>query len=327
MRICIFGAGATGGYLGVRLGLAGYDVSLVARGPHLEAMRSQGLRLRTPEGREERATLRCSDEAASLGPQDVVVVTLKAHSVAPALPALRSLLGPDTTVVTASNGVPWWYFYRLAGPLENTRLESVDPGGVLWEGIGPERVLGAVVYPATEVVEPGVIQHRDGDRLVLGEPSGEKSTRVTQLADALIEAGLRAPVRDIRHELWVKLWGNVSFNPISALTLATLEDIAGDEACAALARAVMVETQTVAEALGVRFRIDVDRRLRGAAAVGAHRTSMLQDLERGRPLETDAIAGAVQEMARLCGVDTPNLDTVLALLRLRERAPAPSSRQ
>jgi 2-dehydropantoate 2-reductase len=234
--------------------------------------------------------------------------------------AMQPLLGPKTAVVTATNGVPWWYFYGLEGPWEDRRLESVDPGGVQWDKIGPERAIGCVVYPATEVAEPGVIRHLDGNRFTLGEPTREKSDRVLGLSQALISAGLRAPVRDVRDDLWVKLWGNLTFNPISALTLETLDVVATDPGTRAVARAMMLEAQTVGEKLGVRFKVDVDRRIEGAAAVGAHRTSMLQDLDKGRPMEIDALVGAVQEMGRLVDLPTPTIDVVLALVRQRARA-------
>jgi 2-dehydropantoate 2-reductase len=220
----------------------------------------------------------------------------------------------------AVNGVPWWYFHRLDGPWADHRLESVDPGDRIARGIGPERAIGCVVYPAAELVEPGVVEHLGGDRLSLGEPSGERSERVKKLAAALIAAGFKAPVKtNIRDEIWVKLWGNLSFNPINALTHATLDRIAADPETRALARTIMLEAKTIGERLGARFPIDVDQRIAGAAAVGAHRTSMLQDLERGRPMEIDALVAAVQEMGRLAGVATPTIDTVLALVRLRAR--------
>jgi len=222
------------------------------------------------------------------------------------------------------NGVPWWYFYRHGAALEGTRIEAVDPGGRIWERIGPERAIGCVVYPAAEVVAPGVVRHVDGNRFSLGEPSGQKSERITHLAAELIAAGFQAPVRaDIRTEIWVKLWGNLSFNPISALTGATLDKIVADTSTRAVARAMMLEAQAIAEKLGVDFPIDVDRRIEGAGRVGAHKTSMLQDLERGRPLEIDALVTAVQELGRLVGVATPTIDTVLALVRRLavERAP------
>lgn len=318
MRICIYGAGAIGGYLGVQLALAGEDVTLIARGPHLEAMQKNGIRLLI-DGEERVAHPLCTSDPAEAGEQDHVIVTLKAHSAPKIVDAMQPLLGPDTTVVSAVNGVPWWYFYKLDGPWENTCLESVDPGGVQWDGIGPERAIGCVVYPATEVVEPGVIRHIDGNRFTLGEPSGEKTERVRALAKALIGAGLRAPVRRIRDELWVKLWGNLSFNPISALTLETLDVVATDDGTRAVSRAMMLEAQKIGEKLGVRFPVDVDKRIDGAAAVGAHRTSMLQDLERGRPMEIDALVTAVQEMGRLVDVPTPTIDVVLALVRQRAR--------
>lgn len=318
MRICIYGAGAIGGYLGVQLALAGEDVTLIARGPHLEAMQKNGIKLLI-DGEERVAHPLCTSDPAEAGEQDHVIVTLKAHSAPKIVDAMQPLLGPDTTVVSAVNGVPWWYFYKLDGPWENTCLESVDPGGVQWDGIGPERAIGCVVYPATEVVEPGVIRHLDGNRFTLGEPSGEKTDRVRALAKALIGAGLRAPVRRIRDELWVKLWGNLSFNPISALTLETLDVVATDDGTRAVSRAMMLEAQKIGEKLGVRFPVDVDKRIDGAAAVGAHRTSMLQDLERGRPMEIDALVTAVQEMGRLVDVPTPTIDVVLALVRQRAR--------
>jgi 2-dehydropantoate 2-reductase len=316
MRICVFGAGAIGGYVAARLaGKGEVDLSLVARGPHLKAMQTTGLRL-VEAGEEQVLKVRAEEDPAKLGPQDYVFLALKAHSVPGVVKAMQPLIGPDTAVVTAQNGVPWWYFHRLAGPHEGTRLESVDPGGTIWDGIGPERAIGCVVYPATEVDAPGTIRHVEGDRFPLGEPSGDRSERVLALSKALVAAGLKAPVRsDIRSDIWVKLWGNVSFNPISALTGATLEEIVGDPATRAVARNMMVEAQAIGEALGVRFPVDVDRRIEGAGAVGAHKTSMLQDLERGRPMEIDALVAAVTELGALTGLATPTVDTVLALVR------------
>jgi 2-dehydropantoate 2-reductase len=316
MRICIFGAGAIGGYVAAKLAATSeVDLSLVARGPHLEAMRTNGLKL-IEDGRESVHKVKAEQDPAKLGPQDYVILSLKAHSVPGIVDAMQPLLGPDTAVVTAQNGVPWWYFYKLAGPHEGKRLASVDPGNRIWERIGPERAIGCVVYPATEVDEPGVIRHVEGDRFPLGEPSNEKSERVLALSKAMVAAGLKAPVRsDIRSDLWVKLWGNLSFNPISALTGATLEEIVGDAETRALARRMMVEAQAIGEALGVRFPVDVDKRIKGAGEVGAHKTSMLQDLERGRPMEIDALVGAVAELGRLTGLATPAIDSVLALVR------------
>ncbi len=319
MRICIYGAGAIGGYLGVQLALAGEDVTLIARGPHLEAMQRHGVKLLI--GGEERvAHPRCTDDPSDVGPQDYVIVTLKAHSLPGIVDTVQPLLGPETSFVTAVNGVPWWYFYGLEGPWRDRRLASVDPDGRLWERIGPERAIGCVVYPATEVTEPGVIRHIGGDRFILGEPSGEKTDRVARLSAMLQGAGFRAPVRShIRNDIWIKLWGNLSFNPISALTHATLDTITSDPGTRSVARAMMLEAQAIGERLGVRFGMDVDRRIAGAAAVGAHKTSMLQDLERGRPLELDALLTAVQEMGRLVETVTPTIDIVLALAQQRAR--------
>jgi 2-dehydropantoate 2-reductase len=318
MRVAVYGAGAIGGLLGAYLARTDAEVSLIARGPHLAAMRERGLEVLGQDSFTVRP--RATDDPAELGPQDYVVIALKAHSVPPVVDGMRPLLGPETAVVFAVNGVPWWYFYKLPGPFEDHRLESVDPGNRQWDVIGPERAIGCVVHPAAEVPEPGVIRHESGDRFVLGEPSGESTERVQRLSRLLIQAGLKAPVRPrIRDEIWVKLWGNVSFNPISALTGATLDVITGDPGTRAVCRAMMLEAQAIGETLGVRFGIDVDRRIAGGAAVGAHKTSMLQDLERGRPMEIDALVRAVQEMGRLVGVPTPTIDTVLALVIQRAR--------
>lgn len=317
MRICIFGAGAIGGYMGAKLAQAGAEVSLVARGPHLAAMQARGLTL-IEEGQTTTVPVRASGDPAELGPQDYVILTLKAHSVPAVVPQILPLLGPGSTLVSGVNGLPWWYFHKAGGPLEGTRLASVDPGGVQWDGFGPDRVLGCVVYPAAEVAEPGVIRHIEGNRFSLGEPSGEKSARAVALSEALAAAGLKAPVRPrLRDEIWVKLWGNLSFNPISALTHATLDVLCTDPGTRGVARAMMLEAQAIAETLGVKFPIDVERRIDGGAAVGAHRTSMLQDLEAGRPMEIEALVGSVAELGRLVGVPTPTVDTVLALVRLR----------
>ncbi|MGR3370621.1 MAG: 2-dehydropantoate 2-reductase [Sagittula sp.] len=319
MRICIFGAGAIGGYMGAKLAQAGAEVSLVARGPHLAAMQADGLRL-IEEGTETVVPVRASSDAAELGEQDYVIVTLKAHSVPGVVDAMSPLIGAGTCVVSGVNGVPWWYFHKHGGDLEGTRLETVDPGGRQWDGFGPDRVLGCVVYPAAEVIRPGVVRHVEGNRFSLGEPDGSKSERALALSKALTAAGLKAPVRPrLRDEIWVKLWGNLSFNPISALTHATLDVLCTDPGTRAVAKAMMLEAQEIAERLGVKFPIDVERRIDGGAAVGAHRTSMLQDLDAGRPMEIDALVASVQELGRLTGVATPAIDTVLALVALRGR--------
>jgi 2-dehydropantoate 2-reductase len=319
MKICIFGAGAIGGYMGAKLAQAGAEVSLVARGPHLVAMREKGLTL-IENGTSVTLPVTASEDPADLGEQDYVVVTLKAHSVPPVVARMQPLIGPRTTIVSGVNGVPWWYFHKIGGPLEGTRLETVDPGGAQWDGFGPDRVLGCVVYPAAEVIEPGCVRHIEGNRFSLGEPDGSKSERAVRLSEALSAAGLKAPVRPrLRDEIWVKLWGNLSFNPISALTHATLDVLCTDPGTRGVARAMMLEAQEIAERLGVKFPINVDRRIDGGAAVGAHRTSMLQDLDAGRPMEIDALVGSVQELGRLTETPTPTIDTVLAMVRLRGR--------
>jgi len=319
MKICIFGAGAIGGYMGAKLAAAGAEVSLVARGPHLAAMQTKGLTL-IEDDETKTVAVNASADPAVLGHQDYVIVTLKAHSVPPVVARMAPLIGPGTTIVSGVNGVPWWYFHKIGGPLEGTRLASVDPGDVQWNGFGPDRVLGCVVYPAAEVIEPGVVKHIEGNRFSLGEPDGSKSDRALRLSEVLGKAGLKAPVRPrLRDEIWVKLWGNLSFNPISALTHATLDVLCTDPGTRAVARAMMLEAQVVAEKPGVKFPIDVDRRIDGGAAVGAHRTPMLQDLDAGRPMEIDALLGSVQELGRVTEMSTPTIDTVLALVTLRAR--------
>ena len=319
MKICIFGAGAIGGYMGAKLAGAGAEVSLVARGPHLAAIKETGLTL-IEEGAATTHRVDASDDPAALGPQDYVIVTLKAHSVPPVVGRMQPLIGPETTIVSGVNGLPWWYFHKIGGPLEGTRLATVDPGDAQWDGFGPDRVLGCVVYPAAEVAEPGVVRHVEGTRFSLGEPDGSKSGRAVALSKALGAAGLKAPVRPrLRDEIWVKLWGNLSFNPISALTHATLDVLCTDPGTRSVARGMMLEAQEIAETLGVKFPVDVERRIDGGAAVGEHRTSMLQDLEAGRPMEIDALLGSVQELGRITGTATPTIDTVLALVQLRGR--------
>lgn len=321
MKICIFGAGAIGGYLAVKLTKAGADVSVVARGPHLAAMQANGLTL-LEGGREPvNVPVSASDDPSTLGNQEYVIITLKAHSVPGVVGKMHPLISDHTTVVSGVNGVPWWYFHKLDGPFEGTRLATVDPNDVQWNGLGPNRVLGCVVYPASEVIEPGVVKHIEGNRFSLGEPDGSKSDRALALSRIFSEAGLKAPIRPrIRDEIWVKLWGNLSFNPISALTNTTLDVLCTDPGTRAVARNMMVEAQTIAEKLGVKFPIGVDRRIDGGAEVGAHKTSMLQDLELGRPMEIDALVGAVQELGRLTETKTPTIDTVLALTKLSGRS-------
>lgn len=320
MKICIFGAGAIGGYMAVQLALAeAAEITCIARGPHLAAMRANGLKLRIG-GEEKTVQINCTDDPKEAGPQDYVVVTLKAHSAAAVADQMTPLLAADTAVVTAQNGVPWWYFYEHGGPHDGKRLATVDPDDRQWQYIGPERVIGCVVYPAATIVEPGVIEHEYGNRFTLGEPNGEKTERVQALSAVLAQAELRAPVRPrIRDDIWVKLWGNVSLNPVSALTGATLAQMIDDAEVRGVIHAIMVEAQAVGEALGVRFAVDVDKRIAGAREVGEHKTSMLQDLELGRPMEIDALVSSVQELARLTGVATPTIDRVLAMVKMRAR--------
>lgn len=313
MKVCVYGAGAIGAHLAVLLSEAGVDVSVIARGSHLEAIKANGLKL-IVNGKEKVARLPAAKNPAELGVHDYVIVAVKSHQAWDAAEHMLPLIGPETHVVTAQNGIPWWYFYGLKGPWENKQLESVDPGRRQWESIGPQRAIGCTVYPAAEIVEPGVIKHTYGDRYNLGEPNGEISERVTKLSDALEAAGLKCRVMDrIRDDIWLKLWGNLCFNPISALTHATLDIVATEPGTRAIAHAMMTEAETLARKMGVDFRVDIERRINGAAAVGAHRTSMLQDLENGRKLELDSILTVVAEMGQLVEVSTPTIDMILAL--------------
>ncbi|APH54042.1 Ketopantoate reductase PanE/ApbA family protein [Granulibacter bethesdensis] len=319
MKVAIFGAGAIGGLLGFKLAKAGVDVTLVARGPQLAALQQNGLTL-IRDGERDTVAVRAVGSAAEAGIQDYVFVTLKAHSLPGAAPSIAQMMGPDSALVTGINGVPYWYFYGLEGEHANRRVESVDPGGKLWDIIPPSQAIGCVVYPASEVVEPGVIEHTYGDRFSLGEPDGSRSPRIDALSKAMIAAGLKAPVRPrIRDEIWVKLWGNLCFNPISALTGATLDIITTRPDLRQTCRGMMGEAQIVAEKLGVRFGIDLEKRIDGAAEVGVHKTSMLQDLERGRPMEIDALLGAVVELGHVTGTPMPSCELVLALVRERAR--------
>jgi len=315
VKIAVYGAGAIGGLMGAHLARAGEEVTLIARGAHLAAMKQHGLTVKNAVG-EFNVRPAATDDPRAAGIQDYIIIALKAQSVPAIADKLTPMIGPETAVVMAVNGVPWWYFHGVDGPLRNRRLASVDPGDRQWDLIGPERVIGCVVYPAAEIVEPGVLKHVEGDRFTLGEPGGEKSPRVLALSRALINAGLKAPVRpDIRTEIWVKLWGNVAFNPLTALTGATLDVVCADPGTRAVARAMMLEAEAVANALGVKMPVDIERRIDGAAAIGAHKTSMLQDFERGRPIELDAIVAAVAELGRLVAVATPTIDMIYALTR------------
>lgn len=319
-RICIFGAGAIGGYVGARLALAGEtDVSLVARGAHLAAMKAHGLTLK--QGGETHVVHpKVTDDPLELGPQDFIILALKAHAVPGVIDQLRPLTGRDTAILFAQNGIPWWYFHGTGGPFEGHRLESVDPGGEIWRRIGPERALGSVVWQAAEIEAPGIIAHHYGDRMPVGEPAGSRTERVQRLSTLLTSAGIKSPVRsNLRNEIWLKLWGNLSFNPVSVLTGGTLVDLATDAGTRRVIRAMMEEARAVGEALGISFAVSTDERMDMAAKVGAHRTSMLQDVEAGRPTELDALLGAVIELGRLVGIGTPSLNLVYDLCKFRSR--------
>ncbi len=318
MKYTIVGAGAIGGYLGAKLALAGEQVTFIARNKNLAAINANGFKLLLPDGSTQHASsVRAVQTPAQAGPQDVVLLTTKAHQVRELLPALRDLFGPETMVVTMINGVPWWYFQRLGGVYEGRALQSVDPDGALAAGIEVERLIGSIVYPAAELVEPGVVKLIEGNRFSIGELDGQRTPRIETLSKSLMAAGFKAPIaRDIRSELWVKLWGNLSFNPISALTHATLEDICRFPLSRELAARMMTEAKSVAEKLGVEFKISLDQRIAGAQAVGAHKTSMLQDVEAGRGLELQALLGSVVELARITQTPTPTLDAIYAATAL-----------
>jgi 2-dehydropantoate 2-reductase len=321
MKFCVFGAGAIGGYLAVELALAGHEVCVIARGPHLEAIQKRGLKL-VIAGNEKVARVAASDDPRAFGPQDFVICALKAHQAYDSAPAFAPLLGTTTAVVTAMNGIPWWYFYKARTRFDGHHLNSVDSGGRQWDSIQPQRAIGCVVDPACEVMQPGVIVHREFNRFTLGEPDGSRSSRLSTLSKALIDAGFDAPVREnVRWNIWLKLWGNVCFNPISVLTGATLDRITTEPALRALCKSMMLETRAVNEALGIQIPLQMmDRRLAAAGSVVGHKMSMLQDLERGRSLEIDALVTAVQELGRLTGVATPVIDAVLALVQERARS-------
>jgi 2-dehydropantoate 2-reductase len=315
LRFAVLGAGATGGYLGACLARAGFDVTLIARGPNLEAMRERGVRVLEPDGTELEARPDCTDRLDAAGEADVTFVTLKAHGLTAVAPALGASLRPDAALVFAQNGIPWWFFLR-----EGRRLESVDPGGVIEASIPARHVIGCVVYPATSLEAPGVVRHVEGNRFSLAEVDGLRSERVTAIAAALASAGLKAPVQSrMREEIWLKLIGNATLNPVSALTRAGLGQMVGDPGTRQLLRTLMLEVEAVGRALGIEPGIGVDRRLDGAGKVGDHRTSMLQDVESGRPLEVEALVGSVVELAGQLGVPVPSLEVVYRLARQLDR--------
>jgi 2-dehydropantoate 2-reductase len=318
LKIAIIGVGAIGGYVGIRLALAGEDVTFVARGANLEALRSRGIRLVRADGSEQTVpTVKATSDYGEAGPQDIVILAMKAHQVEACAREVPKMFGPDTVVVPMQNGIPYWYFHRYPGELAGTRVTSVDPHGLIGEYIPAERVIGCVVYPAAELVAPGVIKHVEGNRFPVGEPDGTASERVAAVSECFIRGGLQAPVlNDIRAEIWLKLWGNLTFNPISALSRATLASICQFPPSRAIAAAMMTEAQCVANKLGVTFRVSLEKRIAGAEKVGHHKTSMLQDVEAARTLEVEALLGSVVELARLTGTPTPHIDTVYALTKL-----------
>src|ERR1700723_3191012 len=320
MKICVFGAGAIGGYMAGEVGLAGPEVCAISRRGHPSALRNHGLTL-IAEGQTRPVNLPASDDPMAFGPQDVVICALKAQQAHASAAAFAPLLGPRTAVLTAMNGIPWWYFYKERGPLDGRPLESVDRGAAQWNAIGPERAIGCVVDPACEVVAPGVIEHRLFKRFTIGEPDGSTSERIVALRDALVSAGFDAPIRDtIRWSIWLKLWGNVCFNPISALTLATLDRVTSEPGLRALCKSMMAEAQAITTSLGLAIPEQMmERRLNAAGSVFGHKISMLQDLERGRSLEIDALVTAVREIGRLVKVATPTIDAALALVQERGR--------
>jgi 2-dehydropantoate 2-reductase len=318
LKIAIIGVGAIGGYVGTRLALAGEDVTFIARGANLEALRNRGVRLVTADGSEQVVpTVKATDDYAAAGPQDMVILAMKAHQVEACAREVPKLFGPDTVVVPMQNGIPYWYFHGHPGELAGTRVTSVDPHGLISDHIPAERVIGCVVYPAAELVAPGVVKHVEGNRFPVGEPDGTMSERVARVSECFVRGGLQAPVlSDIRAEIWLKLWGNLTFNPISALSRATLAGICQYPPSRAIAAAMMTEAQCVANKLGVTFRVSLEKRIAGAERVGHHKTSMLQDVEAARTLEIDALLGSVVELARLTDTATPHIDTVYALTKL-----------
>jgi 2-dehydropantoate 2-reductase len=316
VKIVIVGAGAIGGYIGAQLTRVGADVVLVARGPHLRAMQERGLQVRSPEGDFE-VRPKLAPDVSSVGRAEVVFLGVKAHSLTPIAPTLAPLLGPDTIVVSTQNGIPWWYFQNLGGEFDGLRLERVDPGGAIAAAIESRRVVGSLAYFATDLAAPGVIHHTEGNRISFGEPDGSRSERARAIAEALIAAGFRCPVTTrMRHEIWVKLIGNVAFNPISALTGGTLEELARDPEVAPTVRTIMAETEAVAARLGIELPISIDQRMAGAEKVGAHKTSMLQDYEAGRPMEIEAVVGAVVELGDRVGVPMPATKAVYGCARM-----------
>jgi ketopantoate reductase len=317
MRICVVGAGAIGGLMAAKLALAGNEVTVIDQGAHLAAMQKNGIKLEWHDGKMETAKVKAVDKAADAGKQDLVILAVKAHFLDQVVKDIDHLLGPDTMVMTVQNGLPWWYFQKLGGKYDNQKLQTLDPTGILGKKIDATRIIGCVVYPAAAVTAPGVIHHVEGDRFPIGELDGKETERSKRMHDVFVKAGLKSRVlKDIRSEIWLKAWGNLSFNPISALTHATLVDICQFAETRELAANMMREAQEIAQKLGVTFRVTIDKRIAGAEAVGAHKTSMLQDVEAGRSLETEALIGSILEMAKLTNTPAPAIESVYALVKL-----------
>ena len=321
MKIAIIGAGAIGGLVGVKLALAGEDVTFIVRGANLDAIRTNGITLIAADGQQEVArNVSATNDYAAAGPQDIVILAMKAHQVEAVANDVPKLFGPETTVVTMQNGIPYWYFHKHGGNLEGTRVHSVDPSGIVSANIPAQRVIGCVVYPASELLAPGVVKHIEGDRFPVGELDGSSSERLNRVSACMTKAGFKAPMLDnIRAEIWLKLWGNMTFNPISSLSHSTLVDICQYPPTRELASAMMREAQAVAHKLGIEFRVSLEKRIAGAEKVGKHKTSMLQDVEAGRAPEIDALVGAVVELARLTDTPSPHIDTVYSLVKLLAR--------
>jgi len=320
MKVCIVGAGAIGGYMAVRIANAGHNVSVIARGPHLAAIKDRGMKLIEENDEFVAENLTATEFVGELGPMDVVLLALKAHQIVTIVNDMSVLLGPNTVIVTLQNGIPWWYFQNFAGDYANRVVETVDPGGLLFNSIDPDRLIGCIAYPATTISKPGVIQHIEGNRFPVGELSGMKTERVQMVSDLFAESGFKSRIiDDIRSEIWLKLWGNLTFNPISALTHSTLVDICQFPLTRQLAVAMMTEAQTVGERLGAHFRIPMEKRIAGAESVGKHKTSMLQDVEAGKPIEIESMLGAVIELAEVTGVQTPTLRAIYACVSLLDK--------
>jgi len=320
MKVCIVGAGAIGGYMGVRIANAGHNVSVIARGPHLDAIKARGMRLIEENNEFVAKNLTATEYVDELGPMDVVLLALKAHQIAHIVNDMSSLLGPNTVIVTLQNGIPWWYFQKFGGEYANRVIETVDPGGLLFKSIDPDRLIGCIAYPATIISKPGVIHHLEGNRFPVGELSGLKTERVKMVSELFTESGFKSRILDdIRSEIWLKLWGNLTFNPISALSHSTLVDICQFPLTRQLATSMMSEAQTVGERLGAHFRIPMGKRIAGAESVGKHKTSMLQDVEAGKPLEIESILGAVIELAEVTEVQTPSLRAIYACVSLLDK--------